>query len=978
MVDKRSNTAQAQVHVYFLRPFRIEQKGNIVHLPTRKTESLLAYLVLHPNSHSREKLATLLWADSSDVSARGSLRKALNFIRKHLGNEIILSDRDQVQLNPDFDLYCDAVEFERQASPLLAVQNQNIHEMDFEFYKNELLTDFYEDWILEEREHYHQLYIKVLLRAIEVLRAQSEYSTAIQYAKKLLIHDSTNEPAYQHLIFCHIASGDRYEAVQQYETCRKVLETELGVKPARETRALYEWITQSSTEVESLAARLTNLPIPISSFIGRGRELAEIKRLLSTARLITLTGVGGSGKTRLAIRVATELLDSFHNGVWWVDFSSLSSAALVPQSVAKCLGVIESPEQALIEAIIAAIQEKEMLLVLDNCEHLVETCAQLANRLLTECPHLKIFTTSREALRVDGEVVFSVPTLLVPKIDRISIAELLLDYESVKLFVARARAVQNSFVVDDHTAVFIAQICARLDGIPLAIELAAARVKTMSVGQITANLNDVFGLLIGRSRTALPRQQTLRALIDWSYDLLSGDEQEVLRCLSVFAGGWTLEAGEAVSNNWTMLDLLSHLVDKSLVAVDFEHDNEPRFFLLETIRQYAREKLSESGEAKSIRDRHLAYFLSLAVRAEPEVHGAEQLLWFDRLEAELDNFRTALEWSLEGGERGAQLGLQMASSLWWFWFLRNHHEESRWLEKTLEVSRNSTDLVTRANALVRLAWVRFFDESHADEGLTLGRTLGPAGRESVALALLGKGAWAMYQADYARAKSLAEESSKLFREIRNRWGLCEALTWMGLSLIFHGEYRQAISPLEESLTLARQANDGDEIGFALWQLGKAAMGQKEYARATVLMEESLALYKELKLYVGITFLLGDLGKVSLAQNDYQRAASHYREALTIHWDRGNKRFIAEDLERLADVAIMLQQSERAARLLGAAEALRQSTGADLFPYQLEDYERDLEILRSQLDETALRIHWVEGRAMDVKQAVEYALTGQSK
>jgi predicted ATPase/DNA-binding SARP family transcriptional activator len=975
MIDKRSNTAQ--VCMYLLCPFRIEQKGISVHLPTRKTESLLAYLVLHPGFHSREKLATLFWADSSDTSARGSLRKALNFIRKHLGNEIILADREKIQLNPNQLWYCDAVEFERQASRFLAVQNPDLHDMDFELYRNELLTYFYEEWILEEREHYHQLYIKILLRAIEVLRAQSEYSTAIQYAKKLLIHETTNEQAYQHLIFCHIALGDRHGALQQYEACRKVLETELGVKPARETATLYEWITQSS-DIRSLAARVTNLPIPISSFVGRVREFAEIKQLISNTRLVTLTGVGGSGKTRLAIRVATELIDSFQDGVWWVDFSSLSNAALVPQSVAKCLGIIESPEQALIESIIAAIQEKEMLLVLDNCEHLVEACAQLVNRLLKQCPHLKVLTTSREALQVDGEVVFSVPTLLVPNIDRISIAELLLDYESVKLFVTRARAVQNSFVVDDHTAVFIAQICAHLDGIPLAIELAAAKAKTMSVGQITANLNDVFGLLSGRSRTALPRQQTLRALIDWSYDLLSGEEQEVLRCLSVFAGGWTLEAGEAVCNNTTMLNLLSHLVDKSLVAVDFEHDNEPRYFLLETIRQYAREKLSESGEANSIRDRHLAYFLVLAVRAEPEVHGAEQLLWFDRLEAELDNFRTALEWSLEGGERDAQLGLKMASSLWWFWFLRNHHEESRWLEKTLDASRNSTDLVTRANALVRLAWVRFFDEAHADEGLTLGRTLGPAGRESVALALLGKGAWAMYQADYARAKSLAEESSKLFREIRNRWGLCEALTWMGLSLIFHGEYRQAISPLEESLTLARQANDGDEIGFALWQLGKAAMGQKEYARATVLMEESLALYKELKLYVGITFLLGDLGKVSLAQNDYQQAASHYREALTIHWDRGNKRFIAEDLERLADVAIMLQQSERAARLLGAAEALRQSTGADLFPYQLEDYEGDLEILRSQLDETALRIHWVEGRAMDVKQAVEYALTGQSK
>ena len=730
-------------------------------------------------------------------------------------------------------------------------------------------------------------------------------------------------------------------------------------------------LQQDFPPLQTLREIPNNLPVQLTRFIGREQEVEEIKQRLEKNRLVTLTGSGGVGKTRLSIQAASILLEEYPHGVWLVELAPLTDPEGVTAAICAALDITLQGPTPPINVLIEYLHSKKLLLVVDNCEHLIDTCAQLCESLLHACPDLRILASSREALGIDGENTYRVPSLSLP--DPKTGWDAIGRSEAVRLFVERASAALPEFELTESNAHSIAQVCKRLDGIALAIELAASRVKMLKVEQIASRLDDAFRLLTGGSRTALPRQQTLRALIDWSYNLLSEKGRTLLRRLSIFMGGWTLEAAEFVGDDADMLDLLSHLVDKSLVAVDLEPGDEPRYYLLETIRQYGREKLSESGEADSIRDRHLAYYLAFAARAEPEVQGAEQRLWFDRLDADIDNFRAALEWSLNGDTERAETGLQLASSLWWFWYQRSNREEGQWLEKTLGASQSSTDRVRRANALVRLAWVRFFDEMSANEGLALGQTLGPEGRESVALALLGKGAWAMYQADYGQAISLAERGLQLFREIENRWGICEALTWIGLSLIFQGDPQKAIGPLQESLALAQKARDGNEIGFALWQLGKAAMARGDYSQATTAMKESLALYRELKLSGGVAFLLGDLGKASLGQGNYQQAASYYREALTIYWDWGNKRYIAQGLEPLADVAMVCQQYKHAARLLGAAEAIRQSSGADLFPFQTEDYKRSLDFLRSKLDESTLSTRWAEGQIMNVKQAVEYAL-----
>ncbi len=734
--------------------------------------------------------------------------------------------------------------------------------------------------------------------------------------------------------------------------------------------------------LKTLEAIRTNLPVQLTSFVGREKEIANVKQLIAADRLTTLTGPGGTGKTRLSLQVAADLFDSFPDGVWFIELAPLADPALVLKTVTTTLGLREETGRLLLEVLTDYLRAKEVLLILDNCEHLVEASAQLTASLLSACPKLYVLVSSREALGIPGEIPYRVPPLSVPDARHLPPVEILAKYEAVELFIERARTVMPAFGLTHENAPAVAQICQRLDGIPLAIELAAARANLLKVEQIASRLDDTFRLLTGSSRTRLPRQQTLRATIDWSYSLLSDTERILLRRLSVFAGGWTLDATEVVCASAQgdtqvkpadVLDLLSTLVNKSLVMVEREPDQEARYHLLETVRQYAREKFSESGETETIRDQHLAYFHALAGRAEPEVQGAEQKAWFDQLETEHDNFRAALEWSLEGRVERAEVGLRMASSLWWFWFQRGYaNEGGEWLERILSASQAVTDPVVRAKAISRLGWLKF-DPAHMEEGLMLGQTLGPAGWESMATAfcIMGAGDW--YLADYAQAKSYEEQGLQLFRKLGNRWGICETLTWLGMALLKQGDLQQATVALQESLALARQAHDTNEIAFSLWQLGNTILAQGNCEQAVAFLEESLALYREIKQQQGVIWLISSLGKAVLQKGDIQQATSYYREALALYWESGNERLIADGLEQLAYAEALHKQPERAARLLGAAEVLRESSGAALFPYQRADYERCQEALRLQLDETSLAVRWAEGRAMTAKQAVVYAL-----
>ena len=536
-------TSQVSLCLYLFGAFSLQRDGVTIPLPTRKTQALLAYLALYPQEHLREKLAALFWGDSTDESARHSLNVALNQLRRLIDPNLFLTDRTTVQRNPDVALWVDASE--------LGNWRQQIQDSDsrlpylISLYRDEFLSDRYDDWILQERERLRNTYLDALSALVESLRARSDYAGAIEYAHRVLQTDPANERAHQHLMFCYAMLGERQKALDQYDACVRSLDEELGVEPSDETVALLRWVRQTSTAPQP-AARPTNLPTRLTSFIGRVQELEAVNARLAHARLVTLTGAGGSGKTRLALQAGVAALDRFRNGVWWVDLAPLNSGALVAETVLRALGLDAKSNQAPLEILCDELRTRACLVILDNCEHVLDASAQLSETLLNACPELVVLTSSREPLNLTGEVIYLVPTLGFPPRHHVPDVELLGQYEAVRLFIERAQAVHAPFELNDRNAGAVAQICARLDGIPLALELAAACMRTLSVAEIAARLDDRFALLTRGARTALPRQQTLHALIHWSYNLLTPAERDLFQRLSVFVGGFTLQAVEFV------------------------------------------------------------------------------------------------------------------------------------------------------------------------------------------------------------------------------------------------------------------------------------------------------------------------------------------------------------------------------------------------------------------------------------------------
>jgi predicted ATPase/DNA-binding SARP family transcriptional activator len=636
----------------------------------------------------------------------------------------------------------------------------------------------------------------------------------------------------------------------------------------------------SFSPLRSLEAFRHNLPLQLTRFIGRERQMAEVKQLLGTSRLVTLTGAGGCGKTRLALQVAARMLEHFPEGVWLVELAPLADPALAPQTVATALGVQEAPSQPLLQTLVEQLRPRQLLLVLDNCEHVVGACAQLAEGLLQRCPRLRVLATSREALGIAGETRYRVPSLSVPEGQRPAALEELGQYEAVRLFLERAGAVQPGFRLTPANAPGVAEVCRRLDGIPLAIELAAARVNALPVEKIAARLDDRFRLLTSGSRTALPRQQTLRATMDWSYDLLTEAERVLLGRLSVFAGGWTLAAAEAVCagggiEEWEVLDLLTRLVDQSLAT--YEEPQEAgwgprtvpagtggapwgpapgRYRLLETMRQYARDRLLEAGEAAVVRGRHYEWCLALAEEAEPELYGAEQTAWLDRLEREHDNLRAALGWSGAHGEGKA--GLRLGGALRWFWSVRGYWTEGReYLAGLLALPGAEARTAVRAKALHAAGWL----------------------------------AW--HPGDFGAARVFDEQGLAIFQELGDKRGSADSLN----------------------------------------HLGWVAYEQGDFGTARALLEECLAINRELVCKQGIV----------------------------------------KDLEGLAAVAVAQAHSERAARLFGAAEGLRELSGAPLAAADRAEHDRSVAAVRTALGEAAFTAAWAAGRALSLEQAVAQAL-----
>jgi predicted ATPase len=884
----------------------------------------------------------------------------------------------------------------------------------------------------------------------------------------------------------------------------------------------------------------------LTSFIGREEQMSDVEQLLAAHRLVTLTGAGGCGKTRLALQLAADLLEAYPDGVWLVELAALADPALVSQRVASVLGVQEEPGCPLVTTLTAYLRPRSLLLVLDNCEHLLAASTQLGETLLRACPNLRILATSREGLGLLGEQTYRVPSLSLPDPRSLPPLEQLQAVEAVRLFVDRALLCRPTFALTPANAASVAEVCHRLDGIPLAIELAAARAKVLPVEQVAARLDDRFRLLTGGSRTALPRQQTLRALIDWSYDLLTEPERALLRRLSVFAGGWTLEAAEAVCPGdgieaWEVLDLLTSLVEKSL-AIYEEREDEARYRLLETVRQYARDRLLEAGEEAAVQARHRDWFLALAERAEAERRGSKEMEWINRLEIEHDNMRAALAWC-QAETTGVEAGLRLGSALEWFWLRRGPMTEGRqWLAQLLSQG-GELSLTVRIKALTQSAGLANFQmdfptaDALAAEGLALAREandrqliadclssgvrmLFNRGRPELAAAMTEEGLalarevgepgpiadWLLCRAwvatnqgvapnpcDEELALSLYMESLALFRELGDKASIARVLPYCAQHYWFSGNVDQANAMLQEALAVNRQLGDPYATVWSLAVLGHFTRQREEYVVARAHFEERLVVSRELpdkRLMVGALLdlaqvahaqgdatkardllvearplcqelgdrngeanacmvegdLLLDLGDYAAARSCYEeclamrRAAgqtwaaawallgvgqavrlqgepgvahSHAREAhamfqecgdksaiawslsdlgravgdqgdlaaarqlleesLAIFRTQGKKGGIGRVLERLAAVAVAQAEPERAARLFGSAEGLREAMGAPLPPAERAEHERSVAAVRTSLGEETFATAWAAGRAMPMEEAVSYAL-----
>jgi predicted ATPase/class 3 adenylate cyclase len=694
---------------------------------------------------------------------------------------------------------------------------------------------------------------------------------------------------------------------------------------------MYPELAGEFPPLRSLEAFAHNLPLQLTRFIGREREMEAVKRLLQRTRLLTLTGAGGCGKSRLALQVAAELVGEYAEGVWFVELAALSEPALVPQTLAAALGVREEPGRPLLGTLVDALRPRSLLLVLDNCEHLLPACAQLAEGLLRSCPNVRLLATSREGLGIAGEQSYRVPCLSVPDPEQLPPLGALQQYEAVSLFADRAILSQPEFAVTAANAAAVAQVCQRLDGIPLALELAAARVKVLPVEKIAARLDDRFRLLTGGSRTAAAasgtrRQQTLRALIDWSYHLLTEPERTLLRRLSVFAGGWTLEAVEAVCpgegiEGWEILDLLTSLVEKSLVLHE-EPGRESRYRLLETVREYGRECLELHGEAAAATERHARYFLAqveeLKVAAR-ERGSVDQEEWFDQLDAEY-------------------AGLRLAAALREFWIVRGHFSAARrWLERIL---------AQRSDGAPAAAW---------------------------AGALLAAGSLAYFRGDYSSARSLLTESLAVARAVQEPEPVVWSLLYLGTLLRAEGDLVGARCLFEESLVVAEETGNAGDIAWSLRGMGFVASEQSDYAGACAYLERSLALAREIGDNSGVAWSLLNLADTARRLRDHARAATLYRESLICFEKTSSKRNLAFALEGLAWLVSEEGRSERAAQLLGAAELLREASGCPIAPSDRGAYDGLVAAVRTSLGGEAFAAMWAEGRAMTPDQATAYAL-----
>jgi predicted ATPase/DNA-binding SARP family transcriptional activator len=970
----------------------------------RKSKPLVKLLALQPQHRlHREQLIELLWPEQTAGSATNSLYKALHAARRSLEprrqsgavSNFILARGGQIILSAPRELWVDAVEFERRAGAAFREQSAPALQAALELYQGDLLPeDLYEDWAAARREHLRSTHHRLLLTLGRMYVEQGRCESGLELLERLITLDPSNEEAHRQMMLLYASTGRRAEALRQYRRCEDALRVEMDGAPERATAEIRDQIAcgritasggggEGRAKQEGVPAQapeaITNLRPALTSFVSRKQEIADVLTLLSKSQLLTLTGAGGIGKTRLALAVAANVLGDYQDGVWFVDLSPIFEPALAPHTVTSTLGVREDAGRTPVAALHDFLRPRQMLLVVDNCEHLIEACAKLVDELVRACPRLRILATSREALGVCGESVWSLSTMSLPEIsDPVSVPRLM-ECEAVQLFVERARLSDPRWRLTEQNGLAVAKLCRRLDGIPLAIELAASRLRVLAVEQILSKLDNSFNLLANSGRAVAPRHQTLDAAMDWSYELLRPDERLLWGRLSVFSGGWTLPAVEAVAASGdvpadAVLDLLTRLVDKSLVVVE-QHGAKARYRMLETIRQYGAGKLRLMDEEFRVGERHYNWCLQLAEKSDCEFSRTDQRHWFEGLEAEHDNLRAALRWSTHDA-RDADKSLRLCTALWHFWQTNGYASEGRlWFEAALALEGPASDAI-RARAFHGASGLASIqgDLEHSlaflEESLALRRRLGDKGGTAHELQRLG--IMAYYVGDYARAAALHNESLNLCLELGDESGCARAYNGLGILALDQGSYERAEAWFDRCLTGYQKLGHKLGIVATLNNLGETAQKRGDFDRSQKLLEESLERAYELGDKGWAARALHLLGSLANSRGEYGRAFEFYSSAL-VNFQEMADASVVFVFEGLSCTAAAQGNAVRAHRLAGAASARREMTRMKRSPADQLVLDRYLdEVKRRSTDEEMARA-FAAGHAMTLDEAIQYAL-----
>jgi predicted ATPase/DNA-binding SARP family transcriptional activator len=1003
MIPSNPTDASPVLSIRLLGSFRLDYQEQALNtINTDRLQSLLAYLLIHRDAPvPRQHLAFLFWPDSSEAQARTNLRNLLHKLRAALpqADRYLVIDQQTMQWQSSAPFRLDVDDFLSLAGRSASISDLKAA---VQLYGGDFMRDCYEDWVQSTRESLRHTYLVTLETLLGLLAESKRFQEALQYGQILLRHEPTREETYRDLMRLYAQSGDRASVSRTYRTCVTVLERELGVEPGPATVQAYETFRAQATiwtftpeGPDRFATELLhhNLPVSLTTFIGRAHELEQVSTLLTKQRFVTLSGPGGIGKTRLALAAVWSMLSQYRDGIFLVDLASIDQPGMVTATIADTLRATDQIRAAGLDGLVNLLRDQNLLLVLDNCEHLTEEVGEISLALLQACPELSLLATSREVLNVYGETVWPVPALPTPTVieplelqDSTAKTQSLRANESVELFIERALSTLPTFQPAPETLLEIGEICRQLEGMPLAIELAAARVKTLTVHQILQRLDNMLDFLKASSMTALPRHRTMAAVIDWSYDMLTVPERELFARLSVFSGDFSLQAAEQICQGegireGQILELLASLVDKSLVGT-LPTLPEARFRLHEIARQYARQKLEEPEFLRYWQYRHLEYFVQLAEEAEPKLRGTDQLEWLNRLDLEQENLRAALHMTLERdntvGPRYADQAVRLVSALWWFWFIRGHFSEGRrWAERVLAyLEQHNPASAVLGKVLYVAASFCFYQgdipraTDLSQKSLSICETQQDAFGEVFSYHRLGQ---LSIPRDPAQANQYLSQGLKIAIQIEDTWLITNMRMDLGRLAITTGNQEGAMQQYRQALEIARQCGDKLLIMYCLANLTIPLLQQGQLQQAAMLAEESLSLSQMLGARRGIAFALSLLGRIALQEKLYPRAGELIKGSLQLLWSTRDRDSVIETLVHLVDFEAKRGNFEIATRILAACEvALRDFPAGYRLPNQ-SLFDQLVETLQARLEPGIFTATWTLGRLMSLDQAVGFAL-----